>query len=158
MKLYTIGAEKLTLNKEQPFWGDKFAAALNADSHPLAIDLDNAGAWIHVHEVEILTNNLQFFEYYNPDDHIYFEDLRNNPKFYKDLALDRWNYRLFQPRDIKKRLRKALFNGYVSKINDCDMLTLFDAYNVDIKHNRKQCYALILDEYEDLKGEGGILV
>ncbi len=158
MKLYTIGSENLTLNKEQPFWGDKFAAALNADSHPLSIDLDNDAEWIFVHEVEILTKGLQFFEYYNPDDHIYFEDLRKEPKFYKDLALDRWNYRLFQPRDIKKRLRRALFNGYVSKINDFDLLTLFDAYNIDIKPLRKQCYALILDEYDELKGGGGILI
>jgi len=162
MTLYTIGSKRMkTFEENQPFWGDRFGAALCTDSHIIADNLDNNGEWIFVHEVELLTDSIDLdahiLDYKNPDNHYYFNGLESGDltKFYNNLSIGEWNFRLFQSEPIQERLRKFKFLGYISKMMDIELLTLFDADQFEWKFCRKWDYSEILDEYDNLNDNKG---
>ena len=165
MKLYTINPynkRNFNLAPNQPFWYDKHSAALNADSHPLSDIIDSKGEWVCVHEVELVNQDLNFFKHNNSDDHIYFENLEiaKEPCFFYDLSIGRWSFRLFQHPSIQNRLKDALFGGFTSKMNDTELLTIFDASNYKWRFTGKAYdYTDLIEDYDKRKGlDGGMLV
>lgn len=161
MTLYTIQSARFEkFNKNQPFWGDKYSAALNADSHPLGSQLDANNDWIYVHEVELLTDGLSphIFDTTNPDHHLYLNGLGDaeSNKFYTNLSLGEWSYRVMQKPKIRSRLIQAHFIGYISKMNGCELLSFYDPNKYQWGLSQSWDYSYLIDEYDDLKGDGGI--
>lgn len=159
MTLYTIQASKFdSYYPNQPFWGDKYAAALSADSHPIGTDLDLKREWIYVYEVELLTDGLypHIFDYKQIDHHLYFNGLETSHDFYYDLSIGDWNYRLFQGEKIQKRLLDAYFIGYVAKMNGIELLSFFDANQYEFKIIQSWDYSKLIDEYDDMSSDGDI--